>query len=145
MFVTQIPLFWFADLADESPPEPAPPEVPPRGPSLHHPLQGHSTLRGRSMGSVNYSLSSGPGDADNLDDPDYCRTGGTAAGGSSCVFLSQGRMNLLLSSSADRSSKAGCLRLELHNKPNTGHKHYKLKSCNSYGHINTIKRVVRGT
>ncbi|XP_069694734.1 secreted protein C-like [Periplaneta americana] len=76
------------DLADDSPPEPAPPEVPPRGPSLHHPLQGHATLRGRSGGSVNYSLSSGPGDADNMDDPDYGRGVGASAG-NSCVFLSQ--------------------------------------------------------
>lgn len=44
---------WSLDLADDSPPEPAPPEVPPRGPSLHHPLQGHATMRGRSGGSIN--------------------------------------------------------------------------------------------
>jgi hypothetical protein len=75
-------LFWSSDLADDSPPEPAPPEVPPRGPSLHH-----ATLRGRSGGSINYNLSSGPGDADNIDDPDYGRGAGAAGG----MFLSQGR------------------------------------------------------
>lgn len=32
---------YFVDMGEESPPEPAPPEVPPRGPSLLHP-----TLRG---------------------------------------------------------------------------------------------------
>lgn len=89
-------LFCSSDLADDSPPEPAPPEVPPRGPSLHHPLQGHATLRGRSGGSVNYSLSSGPGDADNMDDPDYGRGVGASAG-NSCVFLSQGREPSLIS------------------------------------------------
>lgn len=30
----------------DSPPEPAPPEVPPRGPSLHHPGGGHTLGRG---------------------------------------------------------------------------------------------------
>jgi len=80
--------FWSSDLADDSPPEPAPPEVPPRGPSLHHPLQGHATMRGRSGGSINYSLSSGPGDGDNPDESEYVRG---ASGGNSCVFLSQGR------------------------------------------------------
>jgi hypothetical protein len=42
-----------ADISD-SPPEPAPPEVPPRGPSLHH--AGHATLRGlqRGTGSGSY-------------------------------------------------------------------------------------------
>lgn len=98
MFGTKILLFCSSDLADDSPPEPAPPEVPPRGPSLHHPLQGHATLRGRSGGSTNYSLSSGPGDADNLDDPDYAR-GASAAGGNACMFLSQGRDSPLLGSS----------------------------------------------
>jgi hypothetical protein len=90
-------LFWCSDLADDSPPEPAPPEVPPRGPSLHHPLQGHATLRGRSGGSINYSLSSGPGDADNLGDPDYAR-GASVAGSNACMFLSQGRDSPLLGS-----------------------------------------------
>lgn len=79
---------WSSDLADDSPPEPAPPEVPPRGPSLHHPLQGHATMRGRSGGSINYSLSSGPGDGDNPEESEYVRG---ASGGNSCVFLSQGR------------------------------------------------------
>lgn len=79
---------WSLDLADDSPPEPAPPEVPPRGPSLHHPLQGHATMRGRSGGSINYSLSSGPGDGDNPEESEYIRG---ASGGNSCVFLSQGR------------------------------------------------------
>jgi hypothetical protein len=91
-------LFCCSDLADDSPPEPAPPEVPPRGPSLHHPLQGHGTLRGRSGSSVNYSLSSGPGDADHLGDPDYAR-GASAAGGNACMFLSQGRESPLFGSS----------------------------------------------
>lgn len=98
MFATETLLFCSSDLADDSPPEPAPPEVPPRGPSLHHPLHGHAALRGRSGGSTNYSLSSGPGDADNLDDPDYAR-GASAAGGNACMFLSQGRDSALLGSS----------------------------------------------
>lgn len=36
----------YLDVNVDSPPEPAPPEVPPRGPSLHHPGGGHTLGRG---------------------------------------------------------------------------------------------------
>lgn len=49
-----IPLTLFSDVNEESPPEPAPPEVPPRGPSLHS-----ATLRRRT----DYALPVGDGAA----------------------------------------------------------------------------------
>jgi len=77
-----------ANLAAYPPPSTFTPLKSSRASSRQHPLQAHATMRGRSGGSINYSLSSGPGDGDNPDESEYVRG---ASGGNSCVFLSQGR------------------------------------------------------
>lgn len=54
-------LFVFSDNGRDSPPEPAPPEVPPRGPSLHatHTLRSQQNRNGcPPNASGNFNLSS---------------------------------------------------------------------------------------